>query len=84
MLASVPHRFVGSGASRSAAEGRSALVRLAGVGCLAVVPVAWAVASSTVLVDPVATGVLRGVVVASSVAVGCYFAHRRPSRASAC
>jgi signal transduction histidine kinase len=40
--------------------------------------VAWAVASSTVLVHPIATGVLRGAIVASSVAVGCYLAHRRP------
>ena len=40
--------------------------------------VAWAVASSTVLVHPIAAGVLRGAIVASSVAVGCYLAHRRP------
>jgi signal transduction histidine kinase len=78
LLASLPHWLVGRRASRSAAERRPALVRLAVVGGVAGVAVAWAVAGSTVLAHPVATGVLRGAVVASTVAVGCYLAYRRP------
>jgi signal transduction histidine kinase len=78
LLASVPHWLVGRRASRSAAERRLALVRLAVVGGVAGVAVAWAVAGSTVLAHPVATAVLRGAVVASTVAVGCYLAYRRP------
>jgi signal transduction histidine kinase len=77
-LLSSASRLAGWRASPSAAERRSALVRLAVVGAVAGVVVAWAVASSTVLVHPVATGILRGVVVASTVAVGCYLAQRRP------
>jgi signal transduction histidine kinase len=78
LLARGPHRFVGRRVSRSPAERRLALVRLAVVGSITGVAVAWAVAGSTVLADPMATGVLRGAVVASTVAVGCYLAHRRP------
>jgi signal transduction histidine kinase len=53
-------------------------VRLAAVGAVAGVVVAWAVARSSVLVHPVGAGFLRGAVVASAVAVGCYLADRRP------
>ncbi len=77
LLSSVP-RLAGWRALPSAAQRRSALVRLAVVGAVAGVAVAWAVASSTVLVNPVASGILRGAVVASCVAVGAYLAHRRP------
>jgi hypothetical protein len=71
LLANVPHWVVGRRASRSAADNRRALVCLAVAGGIAGVVVAWAVASSTVLVHPLGTGVLRGAVVASAVAVGC-------------
>ena len=77
LLSSVP-RLAGRRALPSPAHRRSALVRLAVVGAVAGVAVAWAVASSTVLVNPVASGILRGAVVASCVAVGAYLAHRRP------
>ena len=77
LLSSVP-RLAGWRATPSAAQRRSALVRIAVVGAAAGAVVAWAVASSTVLVHPVATGILRGAVVTSCVAVGCYLAQRRP------
>ena len=77
LLSSVP-RLAGWRATPSAAQRRSALVRLGVVGAAAGAVVAWAVASSTVLVHPVATGILRGAVVTSCVAVGCYLAQRRP------
>lgn len=77
LQSSVP-RVAGWRASPSAAQRRSALVRLAVVGAVAGVVVAWAVASSAVLAHPVATGILRGAVVTSCVAVGCYLAQRRP------
>ena len=54
------------------------LVGLVVVGGIAGAVVAWAVATSAVLVHPVATGLLRGTVVTSCVAVGCYLAQRRP------
>jgi signal transduction histidine kinase len=78
LLAGVPHLFARPGSASSRAEARPALVRLAILGGLAGVVVAWAVARSTVLVHPVGTGILRGAVVASAVAVGCYLADRRP------
>jgi signal transduction histidine kinase len=78
LLAGVPRLFAGPRAPSSRAEGRHALVGLAILGGLAGVFVAWAVARSAVLVHPVGTGVLRGAVVASAVAVGCYLADRRP------
>jgi uncharacterized membrane protein len=77
LLSSAP-RLVGWRASPSAAQRRSALVRLAVVGAAAGAAVAWTVASSTVLAHPVGAGVVRGAVVASAVAVGCYLADRRP------
>jgi signal transduction histidine kinase len=78
LLTSAP-RLVGAWASPSAAQRRSALVRLAVLGAIAGVVVAWTVARSTVLVHPVGAGVLRGAVVAAIVAVGAYLAHRRPA-----
>ena len=77
LLSSAP-RMVGWRASPSAAQRRSALVRLAVVGAAAGAAVAWAVASSAVLAHPVRAGLLRGAIVASAVAVGCYLADRRP------
>jgi signal transduction histidine kinase len=77
LLSSVP-RLAGWRASPSAPERQAALVRLAVVGAVAGVVVAWTVASSTVLVNPVATSILRGTVVTSCVAVGSYLAQRRP------
>lgn len=77
LLSSVP-RLAGWRPSPSATERRAALGRLAVAGAVAGVVVAWAVASSTVLVHPVATGILRGAVVTSCVAVGGYLAQRRP------
>jgi signal transduction histidine kinase len=76
-LAGAPRRLAGPRAAGSRAQRRRALVRLAVLGGLAGVAAAWAVASSTVLVHPMATGILRGLVVATTVAVGCYLAHRR-------
>jgi hypothetical protein len=80
LLAGVPRLFAGPRAPSSRAEGRPALVGLAILGGLAGVVVAWAVARSTVLAHPVGTGVLRGAVVASAVAVGCYLADPAKAR----
>jgi signal transduction histidine kinase len=78
LLAGVPDRLVRRRAHESLSEDRLALVYLAVVGALAGVVVAVAVATSAVLNHPVGSGILRGAVVASAVAVGCYLADRRP------
>jgi signal transduction histidine kinase len=58
---------------------RAVLGLLSLAGLIAGVASGWACANSDVLAHPVATGVARGLIVASMVWVGCYMWARRPT-----
>jgi len=68
--------FAGAGSRLN--PGRRALAGISLLGTVAAIAVTFAVATSPILAHPVGTGVLRGLVVASAVTVGCYLAYRRP------